>query len=451
MCRFFSRFSFPPVALVSSSVSEHLPRRAVSLSIAGLLIGVFVLGAATSSAQRQPASVTAAAIAARAEAPQAAVLPGAPRTAAGFSPPAAPSAVTNAARVLAPALPPGPLGIPGIVLQAYKLAADRIGAEDTVCQLPWFLLAGIGRIESGHAEDGSVDASGTTINPIEGPLLNGTLAGNAVITDTDKGAIDGDTRHDRAVGPMQFIPSTWAAWGADANGDGRADPNNIFDATYSAGRYLCAGVSDIMSPAHRVSAVLRYNNSIEYATNVIAWALAYSTDAMPTAGIVEPKRPPLTQVAAPVPTPGRPSDAPGAPGGSLLTDSGTRFVEVGAAFATSGTIVVTSPAGPVTCTLDLRGTTSADGESATVTRATLGGPNALCGLGRAAGVPWTITPSSPTAIEVSGVGVDALGTRCGPVTVAGALGADLTAAASRPATCTVRSMTLRANPALALS
>ncbi|NED69187.1 murein transglycosylase, partial [Streptomyces sp. SID10244] len=92
----------------------------------------------------------------------------------------------------------------------------------------------IGRIESNHASNGSVDAYGTTINPIAGPVLNGTLAGNAVIRDTDGGRIDGDSSHDRAMGPMQFIPSTWAAWGTDANGDGKADPNNVFDATYSA-------------------------------------------------------------------------------------------------------------------------------------------------------------------------------------------------------------------------
>ena len=29
---------------------------------------------------------------------------------------------------------------------------------------------------------------------------------------------------------MQFIPSTWAGWGVDGNGDGIADPFNIYDA-----------------------------------------------------------------------------------------------------------------------------------------------------------------------------------------------------------------------------
>ncbi|WP_308691222.1 lytic murein transglycosylase [Williamsia phyllosphaerae] len=438
------------------SLREHFPRRAVSLSVASILIGVFVLGAATSSAQRQPASVTTEA-AARAAAPVAEVLPGATRTPAGFAPPAArPAAAVEALRVLAPALPPGPLGIPGIVLQAYKLAADRVGAENGACKLPWFLLAGIGRIESGHAGDGSVDTSGTTINPIEGPLLNGTLAGNAVITDTDKGAIDGDATHDRAMGPMQFIPSTWAAWGTDANGDGRADPNNIFDATLAAGRYLCSGVSDIMSASHRVSSVLRYNNSVEYANNVLTWALAYATGALPTAGILEPKRPPSTRVSAPVTAPGSPARTPSAPGAppasgapSAAAGPTARFTKVNTRFTTPATIVVTSPAGPVTCTVDLTGATSTDGTTATISKATVRGANALCGLARTAGIPWTVTPTSATAVEMSNVGIDALGTRCEPVVLAGPLTDALTPTTDATGTCTVRSLTLRPTPALA--
>ncbi len=123
-------------------------------------------------------------------------------------------------------------------------------------------------------------------------MLDGSLAGNAVIKDTDGGRIDGDSAHDRAMGPMQFIPpSTWASWGgSDANGDGKSDPNNIFDATYSAGRYLCAGVSDIMAEGTRVAAVLRYNRSMEYVANVLGWAGAYATGVMPTNPIPEMKR-----------------------------------------------------------------------------------------------------------------------------------------------------------------
>ncbi|KQR97245.1 hypothetical protein ASG12_14855 [Williamsia sp. Leaf354] len=430
--------------------------RYVPMGVATLLVGVFVLGAATSSAQRQPASALAAAEVT----PAAAIVDSGPRT-LGFAPPAAlataAEVVPAGVRTLAPALPSGPLGIPGIMLRAYKLAADRVGSENAACKLPWFLLAGIGRIESGHAGDGSVDASGTTINPIAGPVLDGSLAGNAVITDTDRGAIDGDPTHDRAMGPMQFIPSTWASWGSDGNGDGRADPNNIFDATYSAGRYLCAGVSDIMSPQHRVAAVLRYNNSLEYVSNVLTWALAYATGAVPTASVLEVKRPATS--AAPTPrapgAPPAPSGAPGAsptPGAPGATEPAptARLRAAKAAFDVPATIAVTSPAGPVSCTVDLTVTIAPDGTSATVGKAVLSGPNPLCAIARTAALPWTITPTGPTTIEVTGVGVDALGTRCGPIGLAGELTGALTAAAPPAGPCVIRSLTLRPTPSLAL-
>ncbi len=254
------------------------------------VIGIGLMAAAGSSAHSGPAPTLTVAGIERPATPAAEILPVAARPQLDFLPPAAapaddlPQVVDplSIPRIRADALPSGPLGIPGIVLQAYKLAEQRVAAESPQCKLPWFLLAGIGRIESGHAGGGNVDSSGTTLTPIAGPLLNGQLSGNAVITDTDGGRIDGDPGHDRAMGPMQFIPSTWASWGSDANGDGKSDPNNIFDATYSAGRYLCSGVTDIMGEKTKVSAVLRYNNSMEYVSNVLSWAAGYATGAAPT-------------------------------------------------------------------------------------------------------------------------------------------------------------------------
>lgn len=274
-----------------------------------------VLGAATSSAQ---GGVPTAAQVEPEKQPTvlAAVAPAEPVALLGFAPPptvsaaAAEAAATAAPQYrLAADLPSGPLGIPGVVLQAYKLAANRIGSEEAQCKLPWFLLAGIGRIESNHASNGSVDQYGNTINPIEGPVLDGSLAGNEVIRHQGGFA--------RAMGPMQFIPSTWAAWGADANGDGKADPNNIFDATYSAGRYLCSGFTDIMTDKNKVAAVYRYNHSMDYVNNVLAWAAAYATGVMPTNPIPEPKRPssPSSSKPSKPSKPGQPSSpAPSAPG-----------------------------------------------------------------------------------------------------------------------------------------
>lgn len=172
-------------------------------------------------------------------------------------------------------------GIPATVLAAYRGAEARIGRSDPGCRLPWQLLAAIGKVESGQASGGRVDAAGTTLTPILGPVLDGN--GFAHIADTDNGAWDGDIRYDRAVGPMQFIPSTWANWGQDANGDGRRDPNNIHDAALAAGRYLCAGGRSLAVKAHLDRAILSYNHSQEYLRTVLAWLDFYRKGVHPVA------------------------------------------------------------------------------------------------------------------------------------------------------------------------
>ncbi|MFF3952544.1 lytic murein transglycosylase [Streptomyces sp. NPDC001890] len=160
-------------------------------------------------------------------------------------------------------------GIPASILAAYKKAEQTVAGSDAACRLPWQLLAAIGKVESGQARGGRVDANGTTFSPILGPVLDGR--GFAMIKDTDNGAYDGDSTHDRAVGPMQFIPSTWATWGQDGNGDGRKDPNNIYDAALAAGRYLCAGSRDLSLAADLDRAVLSYNHSDAYLRTVRSW------------------------------------------------------------------------------------------------------------------------------------------------------------------------------------
>nr|WP_139025787.1 lytic transglycosylase domain-containing protein [Gordonia neofelifaecis] len=276
----------------------HVPRRGLAVGTTAAALGVLVLGGTVSSVAADPASTLATqssvdlagdqtVLAARAVAD---TVPAGDTPLVGFAPPADPAAVAgdgDAQFRLAADLPAGPLGIPGVVLKAYKLAATRVAAESPQCKLPWYLLAGIGRIESGHAGNGNVDAYGNTRTKIRGPVLDGSLAGNAVIHDSDGGRLDGDAGHDRAMGPMQFIPSTWAAWGGDGNGDGKADPDNVFDATYSAGRYLCAGFTDIMAGQNKVNAVLRYNHSMPYVNNVLGWAAAYAAGVMPTTPIPE--------------------------------------------------------------------------------------------------------------------------------------------------------------------
>ncbi|WP_405900935.1 lytic murein transglycosylase [Streptomyces sp. NBC_00727] len=164
-------------------------------------------------------------------------------------------------------------GVPATVLAAYRKAEATMGRSDPGCRLPWQLLAAIGKVESGHAAGGRVDKQGTTVSPILGPVLNG--AGFANIADTDGGAFDGDATYDRAVGPMQFIPSTWAHWGRDGNGDGRRDPNNVYDAALAAGAYLCAGTRDLSIPSDMNRAILSYNHSEAYLRTVLSWLEFY--------------------------------------------------------------------------------------------------------------------------------------------------------------------------------
>ncbi|WP_436844394.1 lytic murein transglycosylase [Streptomyces canus] len=159
--------------------------------------------------------------------------------------------------------------LPASVFGAYRRAEAELARTAPGCRLRWQLLAAIGQVESGQARGGRVTADGTTVAPILGPRLDGGVF--AVVRDTDGGAYDGDPAYDRAVGPMQFIPSTWARWGTDGNGDGRADPGNVFDAALAAGRYLCAGGRDLSDPAALDRAVLGYNHSEAYLRTVRAW------------------------------------------------------------------------------------------------------------------------------------------------------------------------------------
>lgn len=171
------------------------------------------------------------------------------------------------------------LGIPSTVLSAYEKSTDTLQRSQPRCHLAMPLLAAIGKVESGHARGGNVDEAGTTRAPILGPALNGG-PGVAAIRDTDGGAYDGDAVWDRAVGPMQFIPSTWRAWAADGNGDANSDPNNVYDATLAAGRYLCAGGRDLATSDGLRQAVLSYNHSESYLRLVLSWMRVYAGGAV---------------------------------------------------------------------------------------------------------------------------------------------------------------------------
>jgi membrane-bound lytic murein transglycosylase B len=173
-------------------------------------------------------------------------------------------------------------GVPARALLAYGTAelAQRDATPD--CRLSWTTLAGIGRVESDHGRLGraDLDADGVARPRIIGVPLDGS-AGVREVPDTDGGRLDGDPSYDRAVGPMQFLPTTWARYGVDGNGDGVRDPHQLDDAARAAARYLCAGDRDTATGAGWWDGVLAYNRSTEYARLVWAAADRYAGAAAP--------------------------------------------------------------------------------------------------------------------------------------------------------------------------
>ncbi|HWU22939.1 MAG TPA: lytic transglycosylase domain-containing protein [Nocardioides sp.] len=143
-------------------------------------------------------------------------------------------------------------GIPATAVLAYARA--QRGAP---CTIGWTTLAGIGWVESQHGTLGgrTLLSSGYSSSPIEGPQLSGGL--------------------DRAYGPLQFIPDTWARYAADGDGDGRSDPNDLFDAAVATAAYLCADGYDLATSSGWADAVFSYNHSQDYVNQVYAAAVAY--------------------------------------------------------------------------------------------------------------------------------------------------------------------------------
>jgi membrane-bound lytic murein transglycosylase B len=161
-------------------------------------------------------------------------------------------------------------GIPVPAVRAYGVATLREQAADAACHLGWTTLAGIGWVESQHGTLGglAVGRDGRSSGRIDGPVLDGS--GDVAAVPDDGGSWQ------RATGPLQFIPSTWARWASDGDGDGVADPQDVDDAAYAAARYLCASGGDLATAAGWTAAVLSYNHSEEYVRSVHAAAQAYA-------------------------------------------------------------------------------------------------------------------------------------------------------------------------------
>lgn len=169
-------------------------------------------------------------------------------------------------------------GVPAAALAAYQRAEQVISSADESCNLTWQLVAAIGRVESDHGRYGGnvLGEDGKSRPGIFGIPLDGSN-GTAEIRDSDAGRYDDDQVYDRAVGPMQFIPSTWATSGVDASGDGFADPHNAIDAIHAAAGYLCAIGAD--DPTDIRGAIWSYNRSSAYVDEVFALAARYVVPA----------------------------------------------------------------------------------------------------------------------------------------------------------------------------
>jgi hypothetical protein len=122
--------------------------------------------------------------------------------------------------------------IPAAYLRLYRAAAS------TCRGLPWTVLAAIGTVETGNGANTSTSSKG-------------------------------------AMGPMQFLPSTFVAYAVDGDGDGVANIQDPADAIYSAARYLCAWGAGLGGQS-LYAAIFAYNHADWYVREVIQLAIAYS-------------------------------------------------------------------------------------------------------------------------------------------------------------------------------
>jgi membrane-bound lytic murein transglycosylase B len=170
-------------------------------------------------------------------------------------------------------------GQPGLTprsLSAYLRAESAMAEISPSCHVSWRTLAAVGSVEGRHGEynNGRLGMDGRPVEPIIGLALNGQTVDNfghttALLVDTDNGRFDGDPTHDRAVGPMQFIPQTWQRWQFDGDGDGEQNPHDIDDAALAAGAYLC-NYGSLRNWENWSVAIFGYNHSGPYVNSVKA-------------------------------------------------------------------------------------------------------------------------------------------------------------------------------------
>jgi hypothetical protein len=169
-------------------------------------------------------------------------------------------------------------GIPAVAVAAYARAVLGLPSS---CGLGWTTLAGIGWVESQHGTLGgrTLDAAGRPSSPIIGPALDGLGPVAAVRATAASSQLHGDPEWDHAVGPLQFLPSTWDSWTRDGDGDGTADPQDLDDAAAAAAAYLCGTGYDLSTGPGWSAAVYAYNHSASYVAGVYLAATTYAARA----------------------------------------------------------------------------------------------------------------------------------------------------------------------------
>ncbi|MEU9033351.1 C40 family peptidase [Streptomyces sp. NPDC048352] len=178
-------------------------------------------------------------------------------------------------------------GIPERMMAAYLTGAAQVTAHVPGCKgMRWQVLAGIARVESDHAAGHLVGASGDIDPIITGPRLDGSGAGGNTtpIHDSDGGRWDNDSAYDRAVGPFQFLPETFLAYGKDGNKDGTISPHNADDAAAAAAVYLCGNGRNLADREQLRAAIHTYNLSWAYVDDVMSGIDRY--DSLGTAPAV---------------------------------------------------------------------------------------------------------------------------------------------------------------------
>ena len=129
--------------------------------------------------------------------------------------------------------------------QPVEAEADHVEAEAEPDQVEIADSLPIEAAAASESDSAAIEAAVTAAYPpppvtpaVFGPLLDGQQ-GRLAIVDTDAGALDAEMVWDRAVGPFQFIPSTWDYYQLDGNNDGVTDPQDLVDAATAAASLLC--------------------------------------------------------------------------------------------------------------------------------------------------------------------------------------------------------------------